>query len=70
LDAREWYEGQRPGLGGTFAAEDGQVAAKAYAFRRPRFPMVYAVGRALLGATSPAALRRQLRRLDPPGRRT
>lgn len=49
------------------STSDGQVAAKVYAFRRPRFPVVYAVGRELLAATSPAALQRQLRRLDLQG---
>jgi hypothetical protein len=38
-----------------------------YAFRRPRFPVVYAVGNALRVATSSAALRRQLERLELPG---
>ena len=49
------------------STSDGQVAAKVYAFRRPRFPEVYAVGRALLAATSPAPLQRQLWRLDLQG---
>ena len=49
------------------STSDGQVAAKVYAVRRPRFPMVYAVDRALLAATSPAPLQRHLRRLDLQG---
>ena len=35
-----------------------------YAFRRPRFPIIYAVGSELLAPQSPAALQRQLERLD------
>jgi hypothetical protein len=35
-----------------------------YAFRRPRFPLVWPVGNELLSATSPAAFQRQIRRLD------
>ena len=38
-----------------------------YAFRRPRFPVVYAVGNELRAATSSVALRRQLERLELPG---
>ena len=38
-----------------------------YAFRRPRFPIVYAVGNELRAATSSVALRRQLERLELPG---
>ena len=37
-----------------------------YAFRRPRFPIVYAVGNELRAATSSVALRRQLERLELP----
>jgi hypothetical protein len=36
-----------------------------YAFRRPRFPIIYAVGDELLAALSPAAFQRQLERLEP-----
>lgn len=35
-----------------------------YAFRRPRFPLVYAVGNELHAATSSTALRRHLERLE------
>ena len=38
-----------------------------YAFRRPRFPVIYAVGNELHAATSSVALRRQLERLELPG---
>jgi hypothetical protein len=38
-----------------------------YAFRWPRFPVVYAVGSELRAATSSVALRRQLERLELPG---
>src|SRR6266545_4978325 len=38
-----------------------------YAFRRPRFPIIYAVGSELLAAISPAAFQRQLERLEPQG---
>ena len=38
-----------------------------YAFRRPRFPIIYAVGNELLAALSPAAFQRQLERLEPQG---
>src|SRR5712691_8821241 len=38
-----------------------------YAFRRPRFPVVYVVGNELRAATSSVALRRQLERLELPG---
>ena len=37
-----------------------------YAFRRPRFPVIYAVGNELRAATSSVALRRQLERLELP----
>ena len=43
---------------------DGKVQ---YAFRRPRFPIIYAVGNELLAALSPAAFQRQLERLEPQG---
>jgi len=43
---------------------DGKVQ---YAFRRPRFPIIYAVGSELLAALSPAAFQRQLERLEPQG---
>jgi hypothetical protein len=46
----------------------GQLANRVqYAFRRPRFPVVYAVGSEVLAATTSAALLRQLRRLDLQG---
>jgi hypothetical protein len=35
-----------------------------YAFRRPRFPIIYAVRNELLSAASPAAFQRQIKRLD------
>jgi hypothetical protein len=35
-----------------------------YAFRRPRFPVIYAVGKELRSATSPAAFQRQAERLE------
>ena len=35
-----------------------------YAFRRPRFPIICAVDRELLSASSPAAFQRQVERLD------
>ena len=38
-----------------------------YAFRRPRFPIIYAAGNELLAALSPAAFQRQLERLEPHG---
>jgi len=38
-----------------------------YAFRRPRFPIIYAVGNELRAALSPAAFQRQLERLEPQG---
>ena len=38
-----------------------------YVFRRPRFPIIYAVGDELFAALSPAALQRQLERLEPQG---
>jgi len=38
-----------------------------YAFRRPRFPIIYAVGSELRSATSPAAFQRQLQRLELQG---
>jgi hypothetical protein len=37
-----------------------------YAFRRPRFPVIYAVGNEVLSATSPAAFQRQAERLERP----
>jgi len=36
-----------------------------YAFRRPRFPVIYAVGNELLAAPSPSVFQRQLERLEP-----
>jgi hypothetical protein len=42
-----------------------QIAGKIrYAFRRPRFPIVYAADKELLSAASPAAFQRQIDRLD------
>ncbi len=42
-----------------------QIAGKIrYAFRRPRFPIIYAVRNELLSAASPAAFQRQVERLD------
>lgn len=38
-----------------------------YAFRRPRFPIICAVGSELLAAPSPAAFQRQLEGLEPLG---
>jgi len=38
-----------------------------YAFRRPRFPIIHAVGNELLAALSPAAFQRQVERLEPQG---
>jgi hypothetical protein len=38
-----------------------------YAFRRPRFPIVCAVGSELLAAASTASVQRQIERLDLPG---
>jgi hypothetical protein len=38
-----------------------------YAFRRPRFPLIWAVGNEVLSATSPAVFQRQIRRFDLQG---
>ena len=38
-----------------------------YVFRRPKFPIICAVGNELLSATSPAVFQRQLERLDLQG---
>ncbi len=38
-----------------------------YAFRRPRFPIVCAVGAELISAESPAAFQRQVQRVDLQG---
>jgi hypothetical protein len=38
-----------------------------YAFRRPKFPLIWTVGNELLSAASPAAFQRQVRRLDLQG---
>ncbi len=44
---------------------DSNTSARVqYAFRRPRFPIIYAVGNELLAALSPVALQRQLARLE------
>ena len=47
--------------------ESNTSARVQYAFRRPRFPIIYAVGNELLAALSPAALQRQLERLELQG---
>ena len=47
--------------------ESNTSAKVQYAFRRPRFPIIYAVGNELLAALSPAALQRQLERLELEG---
>jgi hypothetical protein len=38
-----------------------------YAFRRPRFPLIWTVGNELVSATSPAVFQREIRRLDLQG---
>ena len=48
-------------------AESNTTRKVQYAFRRPRFPVVYAVGNELRAATSSVALRRQLEHLELPG---
>ena len=47
--------------------ESNTSARVQYAFRRPRFPIIYAVGNELLAALSPDALQRQLERLELQG---
>lgn len=49
------------------SVESNTGAKVQYAFRRPRFPIIYAVKNELLAALSPAALQRQLERLEPQG---
>lgn len=46
----------------------GQAAERVhYAFRRPRFPLIWSVGNEVRSATSPAAFQRQIRRADLQG---
>jgi len=47
--------------------ESNTSAKVQYAFRRPRFPIIYTVGNELLAALSPAALQRQLERPELQG---
>lgn len=50
----------------SVSSESNTTRQVQYAFRRPRFPVVYAVGSELRAATSSVALRRQLERLELP----
>ena len=47
--------------------ESSAIGKIRYAFRRPRFPIICAVGNELLSATSPTVFQRQIERLDLQG---